>query len=77
MLTQFFDSFGLDGDFNMQNWIGKCGGCQTKIEQYNGEDRPRINYFLSKRQQEDLPAWKDVGGESAQFEEVSPDELPF
>jgi hypothetical protein len=79
MLTQFFDSFGIDGDFNLSGWVGKCGGCQTKIEQYNGEDKARINYFLSKRQQEDLPAWQDAGGGAVdgKFEEVSPEELPF
>ena len=58
MLTQFFDSFGIDGDFNLANWKGKCGGCQTKLEEYDGNERARISYFLSKKQQEELPAWQ-------------------
>ena len=59
MLTQFFDSFGIDGDFNLKNWIGKCGGCQTKLEEYDGNERARISYFLNKKAQEELPAWQD------------------
>ena len=59
MLTALFDSFGIaDGDFNLAGWIGKVGGCQTKMEEYNGEDRAKINYFLSKKQQEELPDWQ-------------------
>ena len=79
MLTQFFDSFGIDGDFNLNNWIGKTGGCQTKMEQYNGEDRARISYFLSKKQQEDLPAWQDGEKKAPKLEPVEEDDdgLPF
>ena len=80
MLTQLFDSFGIDGDFNLSTWIGKCGGCQTKMETYNGEDRARISYFLSKKQQEELPAWQDTGngGATPKFEEVGDmDDIPF
>lgn len=77
MLTQFFDSFGIDDDFNLTGWIGKCGGCQTKMEQYNGEDKARINYFLSKRQQEELPAWQDAEN-GVKWEELKADEeLPL
>lgn len=59
MLTAFFDSFGIDGDFNLVNWIGKVGGCQTKIEEFDGSERAKISYFLNKKQQESLPAWQD------------------
>ena len=79
MLTQFFDSFGIDGDFNLAGWLGKVGGCQTKMETYNGEDRARINYFLSKRQQEELPPWQGADGASGSgMVELDPDgDLPF
>ena len=78
MLTAFFDSFGIDDDFNLANWKGKVGGCQTKMEEYQGEERAKISYFLSKKQQEDLPAWKD--GAEKKRPELTPakdDELPF
>lgn len=56
MLTQFFDCFGIeDGDFNLNNYIGKVGGCQVKHDQ---DGRARVQYFLSKKQQESLPPWK-------------------
>lgn len=78
MLTAFFDSFGIDGDFNLANWKGKVGGCQTKMEEYNGEDRAKISYFLSKKQQEDLPAWKDgADKKKPELTPVKDEELPF
>ena len=76
MLTSFFDSFGIDGNFNLSSWIGKCGGCQTKMETYNGEDRAKIAYFLNKKQQESLPAWDYV--DQTGFTEIADDDsLPF
>lgn len=76
MLTAFFDSFGIDGNFNLTSWIGKCGGCQTKMETYNGEDRAKIAYFLNKKQQESLPAWDYV--DQTGFTEIADDDsLPF
>ena len=79
MLTAFFDSFGIDGDFNLANWVGKVGGCQTKIEEYNGEDRARISYFLNKKQQENLPSWKDSNStiETPDLKPIEDDTLPF
>ena len=79
MLPQFFDSFGIDGDFNLHNWLGKTGGCQTKLEEYQGEDRARIAYFLNKKQQESLPAWQDGnGGKKPKLTPVEGDEdIPF
>lgn len=80
MLTQFFDSFGIDGNFNLSTWIGKCGGCQTKMEEYNGEERARINFFLSKKQQEPLPPWQDGKKEKPTLTPLSDadsEDLPF
>jgi len=64
MLTQFFDSFaGIpEGDFNMQNWIGKVGACVVKHEEYNGNDSAKISYFIRADKQDDLPAWKEPDG---------------
>lgn len=77
MLTAFFDSFGIDGDFNLANWKGKCGGCQTKMEEYDGNEKARISYFLSKKQQEDLPVWQDGEKKKPDLTPVQDDEMPF
>jgi len=74
MLTQFFDSFGIDdGNFNLKSYLGKIGGCQVKHDQ---DGRARVQYFLNKKQQENLPPWQ---GEAPKFEDLSADEeeLPF
>ena len=78
MLTQFFDSFGIEeGNFNLNSYLGKIGGCQVKHEQgQDGKIRAKISYFLSKKQQDALPPWK---GEAPKFEDLPADdeELPF
>lgn len=63
-LTQFFDSFaGIpEGDFNMQNWIGKVGACTVKHEEYQGQTRARVGYFINADKQGDLPNWKNANG---------------
>lgn len=63
-LTQFFDSFaGIpEGDFNLKNWIGQVGACTVKHEEYQGEPRPRIGYFIPKEKQESLPPWQRPDG---------------
>ena len=74
MLTQFFDSFGIDdGNFNLKSYLGKVGGCQVKHDQ---DGRARVQYFLSKKQQEALPPWEGV---APKFEDLGSDEgdLPF
>ena len=66
LLTQFFDSFKdiPEGDFNMANWIGKVGACKIKHEEYNGEARERISYFISADKQDDLPPWRNPDGKA-------------
>jgi len=61
MLTQFFDSFKdiEDGNFNMQSWIGKVGACTVKHDEYNGEPKAKVGYFIKADKQGDLPAWKE------------------
>ena len=81
MLTQFFDSFGIDGgDFNLSGYIGKAGGVQVK---HDDDGRAKVQYFLTKKQQESLPPFKGEipspqGGGMPQFAELGDDgELPF
>ena len=60
-LTQFFDSFKdiKDGDFNILNWVGKVGACMVKHEDYQGEPRERISYFIRADKQDSLPPWQE------------------
>lgn len=64
MLTQFFDAFpGIDeGDFNMSHWVGKVGACAVKHDDYNGEKRAKISYFIKADKADDLPPWKGSDG---------------
>lgn len=61
MLTQFFDSFKdiHEGDFNMSNWVGKVGAAKIKHDEYQGQTREKISYFVNANKQSDLPAWQE------------------
>ena len=60
-LTQFFDSFKdiPEGDFVLNNWIGKVGAATVKHEEYNGNTNAKIAWFIHKDKQGGLPAWKE------------------
>jgi len=77
-LTQFFDSFKdiKDGDFNIANWIGKTGACMIKHEDYQGEPRERISYFIKADKQDSLPPWQEGAGGEAGFAPTGYD-VPF
>lgn len=84
MLTQFFDSFKdiPEGDFNMANWVGKVGACHIRHDEYNGQTREKISYFIKADKQADLPAWQEPGGVNAakaddDFMEYDGDDAPF
>lgn len=81
-LTEIFDSFGIeDGDFNLKNWIGKVGACVTKQDEYG----TKVNYFINRKKQGELPPWKEpsesTSGRAAASTmtpvEADDDELPF
>lgn len=90
-LGQIFDSFGITpGNMNFASWVGKVGGARVKHEQFNGETKERVSYFLSRSKVENLPAWQEPPGKASvtggvafsapsapKFEEVSDDDLPF
>ena len=77
-LTQFFSSFkDIDeGNLDTQSWVGKVGAVVIKHEEYNGEKRERISYFIRADKQDDLPAWVEPenGGMTALGED---EDLPF
>jgi len=84
-LTQFFDSFKdiKEGDLNMQNWIGKVGGCTVKHETYNGNIKSKVGYFIAADKQGDLPNWREPDGTEIDAEgfinvpDGVDEELPF
>lgn len=51
-----FESFGIT-DYSMANyprWKGKVGGARIIHEEYNGEQRAKVRFLLSKKNQEKL-----------------------
>ena len=82
----FFESFGIT-DYDLSHsrgWIGKLGGVRVKHEEYNGDQRAKVSFVLSKRNQEKLPAWQGsttpttAPTTTPNFVEVKTDEdLPF
>ena len=66
MLTQFFDSFKdiADGNFDMSTWVGKVGACSVKHEEYNGNTKSKVSWFVHADKQGDLPAWVEPTGSS-------------
>lgn len=93
-LTEFYDSFAEipEGSGDLASWVGKVGAVHVKHEEWNGEMRARIAWFIEAKRQGGLPAWvepeKRDGGNSApapktdadgfmSIPEGSVEELPF
>lgn len=79
MLTQFFDSFKdiPEGDFNMQNWIGKVGAVAVKHDEYNGNTTARISYFIHQDKQDELPNWVEPEASPEGFMDAKDGDMPF
>lgn len=80
-LGELWNSFGIpQGNFNLQQWVGKVGAVKVKHEEYNGNTNPKIAYFINKDRQDKLPAWKEPNKSGGGFEEIpapTDDDLPF
>ena len=82
-LGEVFNSFGIpQGNFNLQQWVGKVGAAKVKHEDYNGEPNAKIAYFINKDRQDKLPAWQEPNKASVSggFEAIptpTDDDLPF
>ena len=79
MLTQLFDSFDIEeGNFNLLSYIGKAGGINVK---HDDEGRAKINYLLSKKQQDELPPYVNAKNEPLKcdttFTNVDGEFVPF
>ena len=60
MLTQLFDSFGIEeGNFNLSSYVGKAGAAQIK---HDDNGRARISYLIAKNKQGDLPPFLGANG---------------
>ena len=85
-LGELFNSFDIQpGNFNLNTWIGRVGAAKVKHEPYNGENQPKVAYFINKERQTSLPAWVEpsnkaaVTGQAPQQApvQVSNDNLPW
>ena len=59
----FFDSFGIT-DYDMthyKGWVGKVGAARVRHEEYNGEQRAKVAFLLSRSKQDKLPPAKFNG----------------
>ena len=64
-LGEFWNSFGIpQGNFNLQQWVGKVGAAKVKHEDFEGQPQPKIAYFINKSKQDKLPAWQEPGNAS-------------
>lgn len=65
-LGELWNSFGIpQGNFNLNEWVGKVGAGKVKHETYNGEVSPKIAYFINKDKQDKLAAWQEPSGKAS------------
>jgi hypothetical protein len=83
-LGELWNSFGIpQGNFNLQEWVGKVGAAKVKHEDYNGEPTAKIAYFINKDRQDKLPAWKEpsnaslTGGNAEEIPTPTDADLPW
>ena len=83
-IGDFFNSFGITNPAmgTGKQWIGAVGAVRVKHEQYEGTNRAKIAYCISRNRQDKLPAWKNpvgaVAPQAPATETVEiPDDLPF
>ena len=82
-IGEFFDCFGITSPAmgNGKQWVGLVGAARIKHEDYKGEKRAKIAYWIARSRQEKLDAWKNVTGSAPVAAPVSqveiPAELPF
>ncbi len=83
-IGDFFNSFGITNPAmgTGKQWVGAVGAVRVKHEMYQGENKAKVAYCISRNRQEKLPAWKNTAGtaapsaQSAQEIEI-PGDLPF
>lgn len=74
-LGEIWESFDLKvGDMNLLNWKGKVGACNVKHKprKDSAEMQAQVSYFLSRKKQEDLPAWVEPDGSAPTYDPTVP-----
>lgn len=61
-MGRVFDSFNIPaGNFNLEVWKGKAGAAEIKHEEDDKKEiRAKVKYFIPRKNQDGLPAWKDA-----------------
>lgn len=71
-LGDVFESFAITkGDFNLAHWEGKVGGADLKQEPYNDTMQTRVNFFIKRDKQAELPAWQENANLSSPTTSIS------
>lgn len=84
-IGEFFNSFGITHPAlgTGKQWIGTVGAVRVKHEEYQGQNRAKVAFCLSRVNQEKLPMWKNGNAAPAanspfvDMSIVNNDDLPF
>lgn len=82
-IGDFFNSFGITehGMGTGKQWIGKVGAVRVRHEEYNGNMSAKVAYVISRKNQDKLEPWKNVGGSASaaptQLPPIAQEDLPF
>lgn len=74
-LGSIYDSFDIPkGNLNPFDWKGKVGGAKIRHKMFNEEKRAEVQYFLSRKKVDTLPAWHEKRGakKSSQYTSMPP-----
>ena len=81
-IGEFFNSFGIRHTAmgTGKQWIGAVGAVKVKHEEYQGENRAKVAYCISRNNQDKLPMWSNQPASASAFVDssvIDPDDLPF
>lgn len=84
-IGEFFNSFGITHPAlgTGKQWIGHVGAVRVKHEEYQGTNRAKVAFCISRSNQDKLPMWKNgnvAPAANSPFTDTSvmtPDDLPF
>jgi hypothetical protein len=78
-IGDFFNSFGITSPAmgTGKQWIGNVGAVRVKHDEYNGQTKAAVAYFIARSRQDGLEAWKGTQGAAPVAQVEIPDSLPF
>lgn len=81
-IGDFFNSFGITNPAmgTGKQWVGMVGAVRVKHDLYNGENRAKVAYCISRSRQDKLDPWKNGGTAptaTVQSQVEIPADLPF